>query len=67
MQIASYLEGGPLRMMPLHVNQKSDFDYDDDFLTLDFSKQNGVSCKLSNIVTNSYMYKTFLRTKASAK
>ena len=33
MQLASYLERGPLMwMMPLHlhVNQKSDYDYDDD-------------------------------------
>ena len=33
MQLASYLEGGPLIwMMPLHlhVNQKSDYDGDDD-------------------------------------
>ena len=32
-QLASYLERGPLMwMMPLHlhVNQKSDYDYDDD-------------------------------------
>ena len=31
MQLASYLERGPLMwMMHLHVNQKSDYDYDDD-------------------------------------
>ena len=38
MQLASYMEGGPLMwMMPLHlhVNQKSDYD-DDDCLTLSF-------------------------------
>ena len=37
MQLASYLEGGPLMwMMPLHLhvnNQKADYDDDDDDLT----------------------------------
>ena len=37
------------------------------FLTLDFFKQNGVSCVLLNVITSSQPFATFSRTKTSGK
>ena len=52
MQLASYVERGPLMwMMHLHVNQKSDYDiYDDDGEQLNIcSTTRGVSVYLNKI------------------